>query len=118
MSLFGSLFSGVSGLTAQSQSMSMISDNVANVNTTAYKGAEAQFSSLVTRAPTTTTYNPGGVRSQPFYRVDTQGLIQNSDSATDIAIQGAGFYVVNDAADGSGEQLYSRDGAFGTDDRR
>ena len=39
MSLFGSLFSGVSGLNAQSRAMGMISDNVANVNTTAYKGA-------------------------------------------------------------------------------
>ena len=41
MSLFGSLFSGVSGLTAQSQAMGMISDNVSNVNTVSYKGAGA-----------------------------------------------------------------------------
>ena len=44
MSLFGSLFSGVSGLAAQSRAMAMISDNVANVNTTAYKRASAEFS--------------------------------------------------------------------------
>ena len=50
MSLFGSLFSGVSGLNAQSRAMGMISDNVANVNTTAYKGAQAQFANLVTRS--------------------------------------------------------------------
>ncbi len=50
MSLFGSLFSGVSGLNAQSRAMGMISDNVANVNTTAYKGALAQFANLVTRS--------------------------------------------------------------------
>ena len=51
MSLFGSLFSGVSGLNAQSRAMGMISDNVANVNTTAYKGAAWRSSTtLVTRS--------------------------------------------------------------------
>ena len=50
MSLFGALFSGVSGLNAQSRAMGMISDNVANVNTTAYKGAQAQFANMVTRS--------------------------------------------------------------------
>ena len=50
MSLFGSLFSAVSGLNAQSQAMAMISDNVANVNTVSYKAAQAQFSTLVTRS--------------------------------------------------------------------
>ena len=50
MSLFGSLFSAVTGLNAQSQAMAMISDNVANVNTVSYKAAEAQFSTLVTRS--------------------------------------------------------------------
>ena len=56
MSLFGSLFSGVSGLTAQSQSMSMISDNISNVSTTAYKGAVADFSSLVTTTANVTPF--------------------------------------------------------------
>jgi flagellar hook protein FlgE len=115
MSLFGSLFSGVSGLSAQSRSLSMIADNVANVNTTAYKGATAQFASLVTRQPSSVTYSPGGVRSFTFYSTATQGLIQNSTSPTDAAISGAGFFVVNSAADSAGEQLYTRAGSFSPD---
>ena len=55
MSLFGSLFSGVSGLTAQSQAMGMISDNVSNVNTVSYKGAAPKFSTLVTRSAAVST---------------------------------------------------------------
>ena len=58
MSLFGSLFSAVSGLTAQSQAMGMISDNVSNVNTVSYKGAAAQFSTLVTRSAASADLQP------------------------------------------------------------
>lgn len=115
MSLFGSLFSGVSGLNAQSRSMSMISDNVANVNTTGYKGAAANFASLVTRQPSSASYSPGGVRSFTSYSVGSQGLIQSSASPTDAAIAGAGFFVVNSQPDSSGEQLYTRAGSFTTD---
>jgi flagellar hook protein FlgE len=116
MSLFGSLFSGVSGLNAQSRAMSMISDNVANVNTTAFKGAEVQFASLVTRQRgAVNTYSPGGVRAQGHYTVANQGLIQSSASATDAAISGAGFFVVNTLPGGDGEQLYTRAGSFEPD---
>lgn len=115
MSLFGSLYSGVSGLGAQSRAMSMISDNVANVNTTAYKGAVAQFSSMVTRKDSVASYSPGGVRSLGSLSIGNQGLIQNSNSPTDAAISGAGFFVVNTLADGTGEQVYTRAGSFSPD---
>ncbi len=115
MSLFGSLFSGVSGLNAQSRAMGMISDNVANVNTTAYKGAEAQFASMVTRSRGSSTYSPGGVRVSSFATVASQGLIQSSASSTDAAISGAGFFVVRSLPGGAGEQLYSRAGSFNPD---
>ena len=63
MSLYGSLFAGVSALNAQSQSMGMISDNIANVNTIGYKRSEAAFSSLVTAQTRSTAYAPGAVRA-------------------------------------------------------
>jgi len=115
MSLFGSLYSGVSGLGAQSRAMSMISDNVANVNTTAYKGTVAQFANLVTRRDSVTSYSPGGVRSMGALTIGNQGLIQNSNSPTDAAISGAGFFVVNSLGDGQGDQLYTRAGSFTPD---
>ncbi len=115
MSLFGSLYSGVSGLGAQSRAMSMISDNVANVNTTAYKGTVAQFANLVTRRDSVTAYSPGGVRSMGALTIANQGLIQSSSSPTDAAISGAGFFVVNSLGDGTGDQLYTRAGSFAPD---
>ena len=115
MSLFGALYSGVSGLNAQSRAMGMISDNIANVNTTAYKGAQAQFANMVTRSRGSSTYSPGGVRAQSFYTVANQGLIQGSSSPTDAAISGAGFFVVTAQPDGGGEQLYTRAGSFNPD---
>ncbi len=115
MSLFGALFSGVSGLTAQSQSMSMISDNISNVSTTAYKGAVADFSSLVTGSPNVSSFSPGGVISNTNYEISRQGLIQPSTSPTDVAIVGDGFFVVSDLADDTGAQLYTRAGSFKTD---
>lgn len=115
MSLFGSLFTGVSGLAAQSQSMSMIADNIANVSTTAYKGAIAQFSSLVTKQIGSTTYRPGGVQSSASYTIANQGLIQASASPTDVAVAGSGFFVVNSSALSDQEQLYTRVGSFTAD---
>jgi len=48
MSIYGAMFSGVSGLAAQSQALGMISDNISNVNTVGYKATKARFSTLVT----------------------------------------------------------------------
>lgn len=115
MSLFGSLFSGVSGLTAQSQSMSMISDNISNVSTTAYKGAVADFSSLVTTTANVTTFSPGGVLSNTNYEISKQGLIEPSTSPTDVSIVGDGFFVVSNLPTESGDQFYTRAGSFKTD---
>jgi flagellar hook protein FlgE len=117
MSIYGAMFSGVSGLSAQSQALAMISDNISNVNTVAYKGSSARFHTLVTDAASATQYSPGGVRSSPYQKVDKQGLLQGSSSATDLAIIGSGFFVVADAADaGIGKTfMFTRAGNFGAD---
>jgi len=115
MSLFGALFSGVTGLSAQSQSMGMISDNISNVSTTAYKGASADFSSLVTTTANVSTFSPGGVQSNTNFEISRQGLIEPSTSPTDVAIVGDGFFVVSDVNDDTGDQLYTRAGSFKTD---
>lgn len=112
MSLYGALFSGVSGLFAQSQSLAMISDNISNINTVGYKGTVAQFSTLVTGTNNATSYSAGGVRSQPLATINKQGLVQTSTSPTDVAISGSGFFVVNTLSDATGENLYTRAGSF------
>src|SRR5260370_2262983 len=118
MSVFGALYSGVSGLIAQSQALGMIADNISNANTTGYKDIHAEFSTLVTQDPTPTTYTPGGVQASPFAAIDKQGLLQASSSATDLAIQGGGFFVVNSNAAGAsanGAFSYTRAGSFTID---
>ena len=117
MSLYGALFTGVSGLSAQSNAMGIISDNIANVNTIGYKKIESRFSSLVTKETTLTTHSPGGVRSLPYFRVDQQGLLQGSTSGTDLAIAGDGMFVVQEQAQATlgSSYLFTRAGSFNPD---
>lgn len=117
MSIFGAMLSGVSGLSAQSQALSMISDNIANSNTTAYKGTEASFSTLVTQNGQTGVDQAGGVVSYPSTTISQQGLLQAASSGTDLAISGGGFFVVsNNAAAGSNNTYsFTRDGSFSID---
>src|SRR3954447_1750169 len=115
MSLFGPLYTGDAGLAAQGKAMSMISDDIANVNTTGYKGTTADFSTLVTENNDAELYNPGSVQALAGQTITIQGVIQGTSSPTDAAIDGAGFFVVNSKPDGTGAQLYTRDGSFTPD---
>lgn len=119
MSLFGSLTSGVSGLTAQSSALGAISDNITNVNTIGYKGVQVDFQTLVTVQTSSTLFSPGGVQSAPRQDTGVQGLLQSSTSQTDIAISGSGFFVVNESNSPtlSNEFLFSRAGSFFQDDQ-
>lgn len=114
MSLFGAMFSGVSGLTAQSSAMGAVSDNITNVSTIGYKNTEVNFQTLVTKQVSATFYSAGGVQSKPRQRTEVQGLLQASTSQTDIAISGQGFFVVNEAAKptNTDQFLYTRAGSF------
>ena len=117
MSLFGALSSGVSGLSAQSSALGAIADNVTNVNTIGYKSTDVQFQTLVTAQVSSTKYSPGGVQSAPKSGVDIQGLLQSSTSATDVALSGGGFFVVNEQpnAGTGGLFAYTRAGSFSVD---
>ncbi|MEZ0223208.1 MAG: flagellar hook protein FlgE [Alphaproteobacteria bacterium] len=116
MSVFGSLFTAVSGLSAQAQSMGMISNNIANIATVGYKRTDAAFSSLVTSSSRSTLYAPGSVKASQNQRIDLQGILQQSASATDLAISGNGFFIVKaSATDPAAEILYTRAGSFSED---
>ncbi len=118
MSLYGAMFSGVSGLAAQSQAMGVISDNISNMNTVGYKSSTSRFATLVTTQATATRYSPGGVTAYPNALIDRQGLLQSSASATDIGISGQGFFVVNTLSQPTatdGTWLFTRSGSFTTD---
>ncbi|MFZ5608734.1 MAG: flagellar hook protein FlgE [Pseudomonadota bacterium] len=117
MSLYAALFSGVSGLSAYSSALGIISDNITNVNTVGYKSSVAEFSTLVTETTSVTTYSPGGVTALPRSLISRQGLLQATTSATDLSVDGAGFFVVkNQPTPGAqGEVAFTRAGSFRPD---
>ncbi|NEW87051.1 flagellar hook protein FlgE [Rhodopseudomonas sp. WA056] len=114
MSLTGALSSAISALNAQSQSLAMISDNIANSQTVGYKTTSASFSQLVTAASGASTYSSGGVTVLARSNITTQGLLTTTTSSTDIGISGNGFFPVTTAVTG-GTTLYTRGGSFTLD---
>lgn len=120
MSLFSAMRSGVSGMSAQSSRMAAISDNISNSATIGYKRAAVDFSTLMTSSGATSNYAAGGVRSNVHYQVLKDGTIQGTQSATDMAIEGRGFFVVADNAGNTGTSpgyALTRAGSFLPDDQ-
>lgn len=128
MSLYSAMRAGVSGLFSQSQSMAMISDNIANVSTNGYKLVRSSFSSLITIQGTNGAYTAGSVRALPKRSIDVAGSLSSSNNPLDLSIVGEGFFAVTDrlenpsGAAGRGqyytpasEILYSRNGEFRRD---
>src|SRR6185312_6737434 len=86
----------VSGMEAQANRLSATADNIANSSTTGYKRAGTQFSSLVIPG-STGNYNSGGVTTTTRHAISENGILQYTTSATDLAVDGGGFFVVPDA---------------------
>ncbi|QIG79667.1 flagellar hook protein FlgE [Stakelama tenebrarum] len=115
MSLYSALYAGVSGLGAHANAMAAVADNITNINTVGYKGTDAQFRSMVTDGHSKSSYSAGGVSVAPIATVSKQGLLQASSSSTDIAIDGAGFFVTRNAPDAGGDVEFTRAGSFRPD---
>ncbi|MDE5442573.1 flagellar hook-basal body complex protein [Bradyrhizobium sp. CSA207] len=108
MSLYGVMRTGVSGMSAQSNKLSTVSDNIANVNTTGYKRASTEFSSLILKSGSG-NYDSGAVETTVRYAITDAGHLQFTTSTTDLAVQGNGFFVVQDP---NGNNFLTRAGAF------
>ncbi len=118
MSLYGALFTGVSALSANSQALGIVSNNIANVNTVGYKSSEAQFATILASTTDAGSFASGGVRASSNQLIGKQGLLQTSESATDIAISGSGFFTVTSdptVNPDKTELLYTRAGSFTQD---
>ena len=114
------LFTGLSGLTSNSRRLDVIGNNIANVNTTAFKSNRMAFTPTFSRnfslgtAPGDNTggSNPGqvglGVRVGGTQRNFNNGAIGVTGLATDLAIEGDGLFIVNQ----SGSRFYTRAGGF------
>jgi flagellar hook protein FlgE len=118
MSINSALLAGVSGLVANSSALAAISDNIANVNTTAYKRNQVDFSTMVTSQAVKGEYSAGGVQGNNHSYVSQQGLIQAASSTTDLAISGDGFFVVTTKGAGltaADPREFTRAGTFEPD---
>jgi flagellar hook protein FlgE len=126
MSLIGSLSSGVTGLQTFSKDLEVIGNNIANVNTTAFKSGRLGFSenfsnTLRTSQPATATTSNvlaaqigTGVR---FSGVNTnygQGALASTGQTTDLGVSGEGYFIVKSASDGN--SYATRVGNFRWDD--
>lgn len=101
MSLLNTLTSGVSALRSFSQGLDAIGNDIANVNTTAYKSQETNFAD---------TFNGQGVQVTDTATDFSQGSLSSTGVPTDLGISGNGYFVVTDTA--STAQYLTRDGSF------
>jgi flagellar hook protein FlgE len=112
MRLESAIYSSREGITAHGNAISVIGDNISNVNTTGFKGARVEFSDLVS-AGLGGPQNPGdgvgnGVVIQTVRQLHTNGAIEQTGRALDLGIAGNGFFVVGDTS----KHYYSRAGNF------
>lgn len=119
MGIFDALNTAVSGLQSQSFALQNISGNIANASTTGYKGIGSSFEDLIPNATTASRQNAGGVTAFAQATITTQGTVSASSVATNMAINGDGFFnvqkataVVDNAPVFSGVTDYTRRGDF------
>jgi flagellar hook protein FlgE len=108
MSLNGMMRTGVSGMNAQANRLSTVAENIANSDTAGYKRASTEFSSLILPG-SSGSYNSGAVTTDVRYNVNKQGELEFTSSATDLAIEGPGFFIVEN---GNGDPFLTRAGSF------
>ncbi len=114
MSLTSSLFSGVSGLTTMGNSMTVIGDNIANVNTVGFKASRTTFQDVLSQTVATNAGSSQVGRGTALGDITgmfEQGSFESTESSTDLAIGGDGFFIVRDA-DNANELYYTRSGEF------
>lgn len=111
MALTGALFAGVSGINSNGNALNVIGDNIANANTVGFKSSRAVFFDLLSADVGGTKIGLGS-RLASSDRLFVQGGVETTNSATDLAIQGHGLFILKDAQGGT---FYSRAGEFSVD---
>ncbi len=123
--MYPALWIAKTGLDAEQTRMSVIANNLANVNTTGFKRDRAVFEDLmyqnIRQAGASSTedtslpsglYLGTGVRTVSTQKLHTQGNIVQTNNSFDVAIQGNGFFQITHP---DGSIVYTRDGSFGMD---
>ena len=110
-----SLFTGVSGMNAHMDELSVIGHNIANMNTYGFKGSRSYFADLLSQSLEGVSGSNeigAGVEMNGVIRTFTQGAFETTASPLDLALDGSGFFVMKGADDAS---YYSRFGGFQMD---
>lgn len=111
MGILSSMYTGVTGIQANGEALGIISDNIANANTVGFKTSRAEFADVVAKSLKGILggHQIGrGTKLNGVTQIFSQGSITQTDKATDVAISGDGFFVV----DGPEGRSYTRNGAF------
>ncbi|SMF18587.1 flagellar hook protein FlgE [Desulfovibrio gilichinskyi] len=113
MGLSASLFSGITGLQAHGDKMSVLGNNIANVNTVGFKSAKMHFEDAISQDMSTATgiaQVGRGVQVGAIYADFAQGSFETTSESTDLAIGGKGFFIVKPKEEET--TYYSRAGNF------
>lgn len=111
MAVYGAFSISTLGMMSQTYALNTIGQNIANVNTGGYKETDTRFQTVLSRTIQEQS-DIGGVHPKDVQLISKQGTVTASAEATDVAISGQGFLVLNTKADGSGQTLYGRDGSL------
>jgi flagellar hook protein FlgE len=119
MSITRTLNTGASGIRAHGEALGVAGDNIANVNTVGYKRSRAGFEDVLGRsiagAGNMAPQAGAGARLAHIEQMWAQGALLTTDSPTDLAIAGDGFFVVEGNVGGTQGRYYTRAGSFHVD---
>ena len=115
MSILRSLNTGAAGLRAHADAIDVVGDNIANVNTVGFKRSRAIFQDMLGRSIAGASAVPsagGGSRVSKVQQMWSQGALMTTDSPTDLALSGDGFFIMKGTSNGAKGNFYSRAGQF------
>jgi flagellar hook protein FlgE len=116
MSLLTALSSGTTGLDAASSELSVVGDNISNANTVGFKSGRAAFEDALSQSLIGGGGGIGlGARLESVQRILTQGALTSTGLATDLALQGNGFFAVRGNHNGQDGTFFTRAGQFTID---
>lgn len=115
MSIWSSLFTSSSGISAYGSAMGVVGDNVANVGTTGFKGSRAGFAAILGGIGMNERRGGAGVAMTGAEVGFGQGSLQNTGRNLDLAVWGEGWFVVEGNHKGIDGQYFTRDGRFSAD---
>ena len=122
MSLYSSMNTALSGMSAQSRALGHVSDNIANSQTVGFKRTDTSFVSFISES-NAEVHRPGTVLARPDFTNQVQGTIEQVENPLAMAISGQGFFSaalpVSTGADGTrifdARNFYTRAGDFNRD---